>query len=168
MPRSALAFLIALFALTPVLPGDDVPNAVANGDFETLKDDGKTVAHWPTLEAGNYPVEEGNRFCRVSAEAGKTVVVYREIPLPKDMKAATLTFRARAKDIQRGKANWHNGAVVLHLLDANRKKLIPPPSTSFRGSTDGWVEKSVSFLIRSAVNTRASMSMNRRSGSVRE
>ena len=152
MSRSAVVCLIALLA-APALLAETTANAVANGDFETLQDDGRTIAHWPALKAENYPVEEGNRFCRVLADPAKTVVVYREVPLPKDMKAAELSFRARANDIQRGKANWHNGSVVLHLLDADRKKLAPPPTTAFRGSTDGWVEKSVSFLIPEGAKT---------------
>lgn len=136
------AFAGASFAFAQ----SDSENLLSNGDFETAKD-GKPE-HWPMPDGVTYEEEDGNHFLRLTPPGPeKMLTVYRVIDVKPEHKAYAFTFRARATDLKRGKANWHDGRIILDFKDADGKKLKGGKHPNFKGTTDGWVERRVEMLV---------------------
>ena len=127
-------------------------NLISNGDFESDKRGKNWPDDWPNLKANSAWLEEdGNRFYRLtSTEPGKTVLAYRSIPIPADVRALELSLDWRITDLKPGAMPWFDSRVMMDLKDASGKKLSPGPSPVFsRGNTkDGaWQTRTTTFLV---------------------
>ncbi len=121
---------------------------IVNGDFETAKD--QWPEHWQRPKVGvRYLEEGGNHFLRLTAtEPGMTVILYRSVAIPADVKALKLTWRERVMDLKPGKQPWFDARIMLDFKDVSGNKLKPAPAAPYtRKSTDGWVERKEEFLV---------------------
>lgn len=122
-------------------------NLLTNGNFEAVS--GGEPNAWPLPDGATLEQEDDNHFLRLTPAKDKQMLtIYRVVPLKPAHKAMKLTFRARARELVRGSANWHDGRIILDFKNDEGEKLKPGPShPSFRGTTDGWIAKELSFLV---------------------
>lgn len=146
MTTFLLATAVVPWTAAPAMAAED--NLLKNGNLEQdANGDGKPDA-WPTPDGVTWETEEGNRFLRLEARPDKMLTVYHVVPISGEHEAFTFSFRARANDLKRGKANWHDGRIILDFKNADGKKLQPSPGhPSFKGSSNGWVEKTIEFIV---------------------
>ena len=121
---------------------------LSNGDFETASADGSGPKNWPTPAGVSWLEEEGNHFLRLEANPDKLLMVYRVVPIKPEYKALSLTFRVRANALERGEKMWHDGRIMMGFKNAAGEKLKPEPShPNVKGTTKGWVDRNVEFLV---------------------
>jgi len=142
MLGAALAAGALLGPARGLAAGEDAA-LIANGGFEQSAN--ATVPDgWGKMAAGaSWEVEEGNHFLRLKTqEAGKTVMLYRALPLKPEVKALDLSYRVRFTDIKPGKESWYDGRIMMDFVDAAGKPVKPSTKApNFRGSSTGWVER---------------------------
>jgi endoglucanase len=145
-----LAFLLMLAAALPNSSLAEEPaNLLPNGNFET---NGKTPG-WPEGWAkpktgGSWEMEDVNHFVRlVSNQPGETVMLYREVPLPAEVKALELKWRWRCTNLKPGKQPWFDARIMMEVLDTAGAKVASPGAPYLRKSTDRWVEGTTRFLV---------------------
>lgn len=138
----AACFLLGLAAH---LWADDPSLLLSHGDMESRQGEGPQG--WPTPDGVTWGEEAGNHFLRLTADIDKLITVYREVRIQPGHKALKLTFRVRVQALERGKANWHDGRIILNFKDGDGNKLSGGAAPSFHGSTDGWIERSVELLV---------------------
>jgi hypothetical protein len=146
------ALLLSLCALSlPAFAQDAPQNLITNGDFETDANADQWPDDWGKLkEGGSYEVEDGNHFLRLtSPEAGKMIMEYREVHVPKDVKAVELSFRWRVSNLKRGKQSWFDARIMMNWINDDRKNVNKPtpPAPNAAKDTNGWQEKKVAFLV---------------------
>ena len=133
----------ALLGPVRILAAGEDASLIANGGFEQSAN--QTVPDgWGRLPAGaTWELEEGNHFLRLKTqEAGKTVMLYRALPLKPEVKALELSYRVRYTDVKPGKEVWYDGRIMMDFVDAAGKPVKPSPKApNFRGSSTGWVER---------------------------
>lgn len=97
----------------------------------------------------NIVTEEGNSFLRLqSDEPGKMVLDYREAVVPAGAKALELTWKQRVTGLKKGEKPWFDARIMMEWKDAGGAKLPEKPSPPYsQRDTNGWVEKSTSFLV---------------------
>ncbi len=122
-------------------------NLVANGDFQEAGEMGQ----WPEAKNGvSYPVEDGNRFLRITqTEPGKHVMAYHAVATPKGTAGVKMSFRVRWKDVEHGVNDWFDARIMMMFKDANHHDLAgatPPESPNFKGSGD-WQTREMRFAI---------------------
>jgi endoglucanase len=79
---------------------------------------------------------------------GQTTLLYRLIDLPAGTAALELTWRQRVSDLKPGKEPHFDARIMMEFKDAAGKKLSAKPSPpNTRRNTDGWVARSVRFLV---------------------
>jgi hypothetical protein len=125
---------------------------IANGDFQTDADNDAVPDKWGKLKEDSnlsWVKEADNTFLRLqSPEAGKMVLFYRAVDVPKDTKALELKWKERLSTFKRGKENYFDARIMMQWLDAKGDKLAGAPSPpTTRKDTEGWVERSKSFLV---------------------
>lgn len=122
---------------------------IANGNFETPNKTNDWADGWGKLKSGSWEQDGDNRFLRLKSPApGETVLLYREIDLPKDIAALELIWRQRTTDLKPGKELYFDARIMLEFKDAAGKKLAQKPSPpNTRGNSMGWVEKKTQFLV---------------------
>lgn len=120
-----------------------------NGDFEAPGDRPEWPAQWPKPEGASWESEDGNHFLRLTpAKADQMLTVYRVVAVKPEHKAYAFSFRVRYTDLKRGKANWHDGRIILDFKDADGDKLRSGAKhPSFNGSSKGWVERTQEFAV---------------------
>jgi endoglucanase len=121
---------------------------ISNGDFETPGKASGTPADWGKGAA--WLSEEGNHFLRIQSTApDKTAMIFRSFTLPADIKAFELSLRWRITNLKPGAMPWFDARIMIDIKDAAGKKLSPQPSPIYsRNDTkDGWVDRSVSFIV---------------------
>lgn len=129
---------------------DPSPPLLANGNFEVDANSDGWPDHWPRPKQGiRLATEEQNQFLQlVSSKPGETVMLYHAVKVPKDVRALTLSWRARVKDLKPGKQPWFDARILLEFKDKAGNKLANNPAPPYwRKDTNGWVERSVSFLV---------------------
>ncbi len=122
---------------------------IANGTFQT---DGKGDApdQWGALKGNSsWQKEDDNRFLRmVSPAPGKLVLHYHAVDLPAGVQAVEFKWSQRLSNFKRGKDNYFDARIMMQWLDAAGSKLPGSPSPSATAkNTEGWVEKSKTFLV---------------------
>ena len=119
-----------------------------NAGLESISKDGGP-AGWPTLKGKTaYLNEGGNHFLRIEADPGKTVMIYREINLPKEPYGEMeLSLRARVTGLKRGAESWFDARVMFDFMAADRKSKLGSGHINFGKSTDGWVTRSKRFKV---------------------
>lgn len=133
-------------AAAKVGPGGEL---IANGGFQA---DGKggLPDRWGQLKDGlGWQREGDNRFLRLASPAPDTLVLfYHAIDLPEGTKALELKWSQRIGDLQRGKESHFDARIMFQFLDpAGHKMATAPPPAAAAHNTDGWVERSQSFLV---------------------
>src|SRR4051794_37169280 len=99
--------------------GDSEKSLIANGTFEAASGKDPWPDHWQRPKAGvRYLEEKGNHFLRLAAtEPGTTVLLYRSVNIPADVKALKLTWRQRVTDLAPGKRPWFDARIMLDFKD---------------------------------------------------
>ena len=82
-----------------------------------------------------------------SSTPGEMVMLYQQIRIPESVKAIELTLRMRVSDLKKGKQAWFDARIMMDFKDAEGKKLKGAPAPNTGKSTEGWVERSVKFLV---------------------
>ncbi len=152
---SLLSLLIVWF-VCGVTAGDAAESLIANGNFEADRDADQWPDGWGRNKSGvSWPVEAGNHFLRlVSSKPGEMVMLYHSLRLPKDCQALTLSWRMRCSNLKPGKQPWFDARILLDFKDAAGSKLNGGPGAPYtRKSTDGWVERQLSFLVPAGAHT---------------
>lgn len=142
----AAILLLCLFTLF-ALAADESP-LIANGNFEAAKD--QWPEKWAKPKAGIRWIEEdGNHFLRLSsAEPGMMILLYHRVDLPATAKALKLEWRQRVTDLKPGKQPWFDARIMLDFKSAAGEKLKPAPGAPYtRKNTEGWVKRSIEFLV---------------------
>jgi len=122
---------------------------VSNGNFETDKNADGWPDDWGRLKTGgSWEEENGNHFLRLKAVApGQTTLMHRIFDLPAGVKALELSWRQRITDLKPGKEQWFDARIMMDFKDAAGKKLKSPGAPYARKSTEGWVERSIRFIV---------------------
>ncbi len=138
---------LASLLLAALLAGSaQAAQLITNGAFEEARD-GKP-AQWPLHERAAYLEEGGNHFVRQTADAGKMVMLYRSIALPKGAEAFKLAFRVRWEGVKLGKEKWFDARVMIDFKDAAGEKLPGGPShPNFKGSSKGWETRTLGLVV---------------------
>jgi len=129
---------------------------ISNGGFEADKKGAGWPDDWGRLKTGgSWETEGGNHFLRLKADApGQTILLYRPVDLPAGTKALELSWRWRVSDLKPGKEPHFDARIMMEFKDAAGKKLSSKPSApNTRRNTDGWVERTVKFLVPEAALT---------------
>jgi endoglucanase len=111
---------------------------------------------WKLPEGGTWEKEgEGHFIKLVSSKPGANVMIYQAVKLPKELPPALeLRLKVRYSEIKPGKEKWFDGRVMMNFKDKDGKKVKPDPSAPyFRGSSEGWVDRSVFFKIPEGATT---------------
>lgn len=151
-PFALLAALLGswVLAAVPAARAQDPAPLVANTDFETGSEANQWPVHWaqPKL-GGSWEIEAGNHFIRLtSPEPGKMVMLYQEIPIPNGVEALKMSWKQRVTGLKKGKNPWFDARIMMEFMDAERQKVTPsPPAPNTGKDTDGWVERSVFFVV---------------------
>lgn len=136
-------------------PAERIP-LLPNGNLEADANADQWPDGWARPKSGiRWQEEDGNHFLRLtSAAPGETVLLYQPVKLPEGAQALTLTWRMRCTDLQPGKQPWFDARILLEFKDAAGTKLAGSPSPPYtRKNTDGWKERSVSFLVPEGAKT---------------
>ena len=145
-PLFVAAILLLLLSFNPrYVFGEDQPKSLlANGDFLRVAADSQWPQDWPRVEGATFETEGGVPFLRLrSSKPGQMVMVYRQMPIPSPRPAALeIRLRVRYSDIKPGEKSWNDGRVICHFKNAAAKVVNPePPTPSFHGSSDKWIER---------------------------
>ena len=135
--------LIVLMVSTLASAENDAASILPNGDLE-----GGNV-NWPVGKGITVEEEGGNHFLRlVAEEPGVQIQAHRIVKLPAGVQKLNVSFRVRFEGITPGAQPWHRGSVIMHFKDANGQLLKPDPAPfAFKGSANGWVDKSVQLAV---------------------
>jgi endoglucanase len=144
-----MVMLLAEWVAVAGAAGGDVPAPAAgallsNGNL--AREEGGWPADWPRTPGVTYAREAGQAFLRFqSPKPGEMVLLYRQAELPKVTPAALeIRLRVRHKGIEVGKESWFDGRVMLKFRDRDGRDVSPEPGQpSFRGTSEGWVDRSL-------------------------
>lgn len=144
--RTLLLLLIAACFARAEAPEQSL---LPNGDFELTDNDAPRSWFGENTDSRKLLSEDGNRFVRMHVtEPGNTVMLYKLVSLKPEHRALQLSFRVRYSGIERGEKSWFDGRIMTNFKDDAGKELRPaPPAVAFNGSSEGWVSKSVKFLV---------------------
>lgn len=134
-------------AAAAVASGESI---VSNGNLEAPNAEGSWPQGWGKAKTGGtWESEGGNHFVRLAqTQPGGMVVWYQLIPIPPGTQALTLTWRQRLTDVKKGSALYYDARIMMEFKDASGTKMAGkpgPPNGS--GTSKGWVEKGISFLV---------------------
>ncbi|WP_193213678.1 glycoside hydrolase family 5 protein [Luteolibacter marinus] len=115
---------------------------ISNSDFE------RGAEGWPQPGGASIGDEEGNHFLRLQFNGpDQFLSTPRQVAVGDDQKAYSFSFRARWRDIAPGDKPWHDGRIILDFKDSAGKRLASPSPPYFKGSSKGWVTRSMEFLV---------------------
>jgi endoglucanase len=125
---------------------------ISNGDFESAGKGGSWAAGWQNLKSNgsweSHP--EGGRFLRMRCGVpNETVMAFRNVALPADVRALELAWRWRITGLKPGKMPWYDARIMMDFKNAAGAKLKPQPSAPYsrRDTKNGWEPKAVRFLV---------------------
>ncbi len=146
--------LVAVLALLPsIARAAEAPvgaSLITNGGFEADKKGAGWPDGWGRLKSGgSWEMEDGNHFLRLKSVAPwQLTLLYRVIDLPAGVGALELSWRQRVSNLKPGKQPWFDARILMEFKDRAGKKLPAKPSPpNTRKNTDGWVARSVKFLV---------------------
>ena len=119
----------------------------------------RTADQWPDgwarpKSGGSWEEEGGNHFLRLtSSTPGEMVMLTSRSESRRRVKAIELTWRMRVSNLKRGKQTWFDARIMMDFKDAEGKKLKGAPAPNTAKNTDGWVERSVKFLVPEGART---------------
>jgi endoglucanase len=146
---------LGCFVLLAPLHALDPAPLLPNGNLETDADGDAWPDKWPRPQVGGtWETESGNHFLRFTATASaQMVMIFQQIAIPESTKALELTFKWRVTNLKKGKQPWFDARIMMDFKDAAGKKLKGAPAPNTGKSTEGWVEKSVKFLVPDGAKT---------------
>jgi endoglucanase len=146
--KSAVGFGLVLLLALPVLADGPAKSLIPNGDFETSADK-QWPDGWQKPKSVRWLEEAGNHFLRLTSdEPGATVLLYRRVDLPADVKALRLEWRQRIANLVPGKQPWFDARIMLEFKDAASANVKPAPGAPYsRGNTDGWTRRQIEILV---------------------
>ncbi|HEY1067476.1 MAG TPA: glycoside hydrolase family 5 protein [Pirellulales bacterium] len=150
------ALLIGAFMSASWAAEGDAPKPLkSNGDFESDANGDQWPDDWAKVEHGSWQTEGDNHFLRLeNAQPDEMVMLYQEIAVPEGVEAIELRWKQRTTGLKVGANAWFDARILLEFFDANREKVSPSPAApATRKDTDGWQEKSVSFLVPTGAKT---------------
>lgn len=121
---------------------------IPNGSFSDLTKELPTA--WGKMSGDlSWQSEDDNTFLRIhSSQPGKLSMLYRTYDIPAGTSALQLTWKQRISELKTGKMPWHDARIMIEFQGIDGKKLSSKPSPAYtQKNTDGWVEKSKSFLV---------------------
>ncbi len=123
-------------------------NLLANGDFQKTTASNGAEAWQEPKDGISYPVEDGNRFLRITQfEPGKHVMIYHPVNV-QGVAGVKMTFRARWQDVAVGAQNWFDARIMMEFKDANHTTVKGGPGApNFRGTSDGWQTRELMFAV---------------------
>lgn len=124
---------------------------LSNGNFETENKKKDSPEGWGKGGGITWEKDEsdGNRFIRLtSLTPGKTVLLFRDCPVPEGAAALEMTWKQRITGFKKGPKPWFDARIMLEFKGADGKTLPSKPSPPYsQKDTDGWVEKRAEFLV---------------------
>jgi endoglucanase len=144
-----LIFVLAFVSLSSSFAAAADDNLLPNGSLEVDANNDGWPDGWGKAKSGaTWEVENDGRFLRLKSEKpGETVLLYQPVPL-KNVKALELSWRQRISGLKPGKQPWFDARLMIEFKDAAGKKLKSTVGAPYaRKDTDGWVERSVKFLV---------------------
>ncbi len=147
--RLLAVLALALAPLSSSLHAQAQPASILpDGTFERLDRASGQPAGWPRARGVSWESEEGNRFLRISSTApGRMDKLHLDVPVPADVKALELRYRARVTGLKRGEKSWHDARVIINFKDASGAMLGSAPPSYHRDSTKGWKDVTSRFLV---------------------
>lgn len=141
-----LCCLLALLVMASVsaVAAEPAKSLLSNGDLAKVTDG--WPADWPKHANATHVSENGQAFLRLqSPKPGESVILYRQAELPAPLPPAVeVRLRVRHSGIEVGQQPWFDGRMMLKFRDKDGKDLSPePPQPSFKGTSDGWITRSV-------------------------
>jgi len=121
---------------------------IPNGSFSDQKEGVPTA--WGKMSGDlSWHAEADNTFLRIQAsKPGRLSMVYRTYDIPPGIEALELTWKQRVSQLKTGEKPWHDARIMIEFQGIDGKKLSSKPSPAYtQKNTDGWVEKSKSFLV---------------------
>jgi nucleoid-associated protein YgaU len=147
----ALLFTLHARAAETAATGSLLPD----GTFESDANNDQWPDGWGRPKSGgSWQEEGGNHFLRLtSGTPGEMVMLYQPVKIPANVKAIELTFKWRVSNLKKGKQTWFDARIMMDFKDAEGKKLKGAPAPNTGRNTDGWVERSVTFLVPEGAQT---------------
>jgi len=133
---------------------------IPNVGFQADENGDGTPDKWGAGKGNqSWEMEGDNRYLRLtSTEPGKLVLLYRDIDIPAGIKALQLSWKQRVSNLKVGKQAWFDARILMEFKDAAGNKMKGNPAASAtRKNTEGWVEKTQSFLVPEGAVTIAFM-----------
>lgn len=146
--RRSFSCLLAALLLTAFAGAAE--SIIPNGNLET---EAKKDPGWPDKwghpkSGGTWEVENGNHFLRLKAAApGQMTMFYQIYKIPAEARALELTWKQRITDLKAGRENYFDARILLDFKDAAGMKLKGPSAPYTRKNTNGWVERSLKFIV---------------------
>ncbi len=127
---SILAALACLSLVAGPAKAQTVGSAlIPNSDFSADSKGAGWPDGWGRGEGITWETESGTQFLRLASQRpGQMLMLYREIPVTADVKAAELTVRYRSAGIKKGEKPWFDARVIVNFMDAERKAVKPDAS----------------------------------------
>ncbi len=161
MLKTVTSRLTALFAgifISHAAGAAEAPAAsslIQNGSFEADANHDRWPDGWARPKSGGSWLEEaGNHFARMEAgQPGEFLLLHQLVKVPADAKALELSCRMRATGLKRGKQSWFDARIMMDFKDADGNKLGGAPALNLGKDSDGWISKSVQFLVPEGART---------------
>ncbi|MBC8040726.1 MAG: hypothetical protein H7Y06_09300 [Opitutaceae bacterium] len=142
--------LVAACLAVAVVGGAQAASLVSNGDFEAAVKDPTWADDWSRPKVGDcsWQAEAPGHFLRLKATApGQTVMIYRIVKLPAEVKAVEISLRARITELKPGPQAWFDARIMTDFKNAAGAKIKGAKTITFRKNTEAWVERKVAFLV---------------------
>lgn len=151
---AAIALLLTLHVGLSDARAQSAP-LMANANLETDANGDNWPDGWASVKDGAWLEENGNHFIRLkSPAADKLVMLYQEIGIPAGVEAIELSWKQRITGLKVGKQSWYDARIMMEFLNAAREKVAPTPrAPAARKDTEGWVERSTTFLVPEGART---------------
>lgn len=109
---------------------------------------------WPSGRGVSWQEENGKRFLSIqSTGEGRMDGIHMSVPVPDGVRALELSYEGRVTGLVRGEKPWYDARVILNLKDAFGSAMGNAPPAYHRGNTDGWVSRSVRFIVPEGVSS---------------
>ncbi|MET0263730.1 MAG: hypothetical protein ABW223_12575 [Rariglobus sp.] len=146
--RAVVSFAAVSLLTVLSLRAASADSLLPDGTFEQLNAAGTWPKGWPTSKNVTWETEGSNHFLRLkSAEPGKQVSLYLDVPLTHGVQALELSFLGRVTGLERGEQNWFDARIILNFKDAAGKRLPVHRLPYFSKDTVDWVPTTLRFKV---------------------
>ena len=135
-------------------PTPQADSWLANGDFSKAGAEGNWPAGWGKPDPGmSWEKEEGKPFVRmVTQEPGKSVMLYKTVPLKPGAKGIELTIRSRTDGVRHGEHEWFDARTIVHFPGADGKPVANEGGGldvvfTHKPEPSGWITRVHSYVV---------------------